>query len=54
MTHALNTFYCRGVLGTRVDPPDTIGCVWNGEFEFEYAVEMVVQNVTTVTDGDVS
>ena len=53
MTQALNTFYCRGVLGTRVNA-DTIGYVWNGEFEFEYAVEMVVQNVTTVTDGDFS
>ena len=36
MTQALNTFYCRGVLGTRVTA-DTIGYVKNGEFEFEYA-----------------
>ena len=32
MAHALKTFYCRGVLGTRVNP-DTIGCVWTGEFD---------------------
>ena len=30
--HALKTFYCRGTLGTRVNP-DTIGCVWTGEFD---------------------
>ena len=27
MAHALNTFYCRGALGTWVNP-DTIGCIW--------------------------
>ena len=36
IVHALNTFYCRRVLGTRVNP-DTIGwpivCVWTGEFD---------------------
>ena len=32
MAHALNTFYCRGALGTTVNP-DTIGCVWTGEFD---------------------
>ena len=32
MAHALNTFYCREALGTRVNP-DTIGCVWTGEFD---------------------
>ena len=30
--HALNTFYCRGVLSTTVNP-DTIGCLWTGEFD---------------------
>ena len=29
---ALRTFYCRGALGTRVNP-DTNGCVWTGEFD---------------------
>ena len=33
MAHALRTFLCRGALGTRVNP-DTIGCVWMGEFDF--------------------
>ena len=28
----MNTFYCRGVLGTRVNP-NTIGCVWTGKFD---------------------
>ena len=32
MTHALNSLYCRGTLGTTVNP-DTIGCVWTGEFD---------------------
>ena len=32
MAHALKTFYCRGTLGTRVNP-DIIGCVWTGEFD---------------------
>ena len=32
MTHALNTFYWRGALGTTVNP-DTIGSVWSGEFD---------------------
>ena len=32
MAHALKTLYCRGALGTRVNP-DTIGCVWTGEFD---------------------
>ena len=32
MTHALNQFYCRGALGTTVNP-DTIGSVWSGEFD---------------------
>ena len=33
MAHALKTFNnCRGALGTRVNP-DTIGCVWTGEFD---------------------
>ena len=30
--HALKTFLFRGALGTRVNP-DTIGCVWTGEFD---------------------
>ena len=34
MVHALNTFYCRGALGTTVNP-DTIGCVWTGEFDLK-------------------
>ena len=35
MAHALRTFLCRlfCALGTRVNP-DTIGCVWTGEFDF--------------------
>ena len=33
VTHALNTFYCRGALGTRVNP-DSIRCVWIGELNF--------------------
>ena len=32
MTHALNTLYCRGALGTTVNL-NTIGCVWTGEFD---------------------
>ena len=32
MAHALNTFYCRGALSTTVNP-ETIGCVWTGEFD---------------------
>ena len=32
MARALKTFYCRGALGTRVNP-DTIGCAWTGEFD---------------------
>ena len=32
MAHALKTFYRRGTLDTRVNP-DTIGCVWTGEFD---------------------
>ena len=32
MAHALNTFYCKGALGTTVNR-DTIGCVWTGEFD---------------------
>ena len=32
MTQALNTFYCRGALGTRLNP-DTIACVLTGEFD---------------------
>ena len=32
MAHALNTLYCRGTLGTTVNP-DIIGCVWTGEFD---------------------
>ena len=32
MAHALKTFYCRGALGTRVNP-DAIGCAWTGEFD---------------------
>ena len=32
MAHALETFYCRAALGNRVNP-DTIGCVWTGEFD---------------------
>ena len=31
MAHALKTFYYRGALSTRANP-DTIGCVWAGEF----------------------
>ena len=31
MAHALNAFYCKGALGTTVNP-DTIGCVWTGKF----------------------
>ena len=34
MAHALKTFYCRGTLGTRVNP-DTIGCVWTSEFDLD-------------------
>ena len=29
---ALSTFYCRVGLGTTVNP-DTMGCVWTGEFD---------------------
>ena len=32
MAHALNTFYCRGALGTILNP-NTIGCVWTGEID---------------------
>ena len=32
MEHALNTFYCRGALGTTVNL-DIIGCVWTCEFD---------------------
>lgn len=32
MAHALNTSYCTGALDTAVNP-DTIGCVWTGEFD---------------------
>ena len=32
MTRALKTFYCRGALGTRVNP-DIIGYVWTSEFD---------------------
>ena len=32
MAHALKAFYCRGAVCTRVNP-DTIGCVWTGEFD---------------------
>ena len=32
MAHALNTFYCRGALGTWVNL-DTIGSVWTGTFD---------------------
>ena len=32
MAHALKTCLCRGALGTRLNP-DTIGCVWTGEFD---------------------
>ena len=32
MTHALNSLYCRGTLGTTVNP-NAIGCVWTGEFD---------------------
>ena len=32
IAYALNTFYCRGALGTTVNP-HTIGCVWTGEFD---------------------
>ena len=32
MAHALNSFYCRGALGTTVNP-NTIGCVRTGEFD---------------------
>ena len=30
MAHTPETFYCRGALGTRVNP--NTGCVWTGEF----------------------
>ena len=33
VTHAQNTFYYRGALGTRVNP-DSIRCVWRGELDF--------------------
>ena len=34
MAHALNIFYCRVALGTTVNMnPDTIECVWTGEFD---------------------
>ena len=32
MAHAENTFYCRGALGTTVNP-NTIGYVWTNEFD---------------------
>ena len=32
MANALKTFYCRGVLSTRVNS-DSISCVWTGEFD---------------------
>ena len=32
MAHALKTLYYSGALGTNVNP-DTIGCVWTGEFD---------------------
>ena len=32
MAHALNTFYCRRALGSRVNQ-DTTGCVWTGEYD---------------------
>ena len=32
MAYALKTIYCRGALGTRVNPY-TIKCVWTGEFD---------------------
>ena len=32
MAHALNTFYCRRALGSRVNQ-DTIGCVRTGEYD---------------------
>ena len=32
MVHALNIFYCRVALGTRVNP-NTIGCVWTGDLD---------------------
>ena len=31
MVHDLKTFYCRGALGTRVNP-DAIGCAWTDQF----------------------
>ena len=34
MAHALMTFYCRGTLGTRVNP-DIIGYMWTGEFDWK-------------------
>ena len=37
MAHALNTFYCRGALDTRVNP-DTIGWVWIGKFDLKEQV----------------
>ena len=42
MAHVLNTFYCRGALGTRVNPHD-IGWVWTGEFDLN----------TLRVDGDI-
>ena len=32
MAHALNTFYCRRALGSRVNL-DTTKCVWTGEYD---------------------
>ena len=32
LAHILKTFICRGALDPRVNP-DTIGCVWTGEFD---------------------
>ena len=34
MAHALNTFFCRGSLGSRVNP-DTFGCVRTGDFDLK-------------------
>ena len=36
MAHALKTFYCSRALCTWVNL-DTIGCLWTGEFDLEYA-----------------
>ena len=42
MAHALNTFYCRGAVGTILNP-NTIGCVWTGKIDLN----------TLLVDGEI-